>query len=81
MKAITAVLLSVLVSTSVSLAGPMKEPYEGSAEFEKVKTLAGTWTGEMDMGQGLDVAIAVKNSEGIALLKDARPVVGHGGPR
>jgi hypothetical protein len=44
--------VSVLVFTSVSLAGPMKEPYIGSKEFEKMKSLAGTWTGEMDMGRG-----------------------------
>ena len=28
------------------------KPYKGSKEFEKIKTLAGTWKGKMDMGQG-----------------------------
>ena len=52
MKTILVVTLQVLVLANVSLAGPMKEPYQGSEEFERVKSLAGTWKGEMDMGRG-----------------------------
>lgn len=52
MKPIIPVVLSVLVFVSASLAGPMVEPYKGSDEFERMKTLAGTWKGEVDMGQG-----------------------------
>ena len=53
MKAVISMFLPVLVFTSVTLAGPMKETYNGSDEFERMKTLAGTWKGEMDMGQGV----------------------------
>jgi len=43
MKPAAPVVLTVLVFVGVSLAGPMKEPYKGSEEFERMKTLAGTW--------------------------------------
>jgi len=34
------------------------QPYKGSKEFERIKTLAGTWKGKMDMGQGpMDMAV------------------------
>ena len=34
-------------------AGPADQPYQGSAEFERMKSLAGVWKGKADMGQGL----------------------------
>ena len=35
-----------------TLAGEAPKPYVGSAEFEKLKTLAGSWQGTTDMGKG-----------------------------
>ncbi|MFZ2281329.1 MAG: hypothetical protein WAW39_26255 [Prosthecobacter sp.] len=46
---ITLSLLSLVLTTS---AGEPPKPYTGSAEFEKLKTLAGTWQAKVDMGQG-----------------------------
>ena len=44
--------LSLLALAAVCFAGEPTKPYTGSAEFEKLKTLAGTWKGTTDMGQG-----------------------------
>ncbi|HZJ15307.1 MAG TPA: hypothetical protein VFD27_09670, partial [Chthoniobacteraceae bacterium] len=33
-------------------AGEPEKPKAGSPEFERMKTLVGTWTGKTDMGQG-----------------------------
>jgi len=33
-------------------AGEPGKPYKGSAEFERMKSLVGTWKGQADMGQG-----------------------------
>ena len=33
-------------------AGEPQQPKAGSPEFERMKTLVGTWTGKTDMGQG-----------------------------
>src|SRR6266576_2286636 len=33
-------------------AGEPGKPYKGSAEFERLKSLVGTWKGKADMGQG-----------------------------
>lgn len=45
----------VLAATTCLQAGdanPFGQPKPGSAEFERLKTLVGTWTGKVDMGQG-----------------------------
>jgi hypothetical protein len=44
-------LLSVLTAGNL-FAGPADPPYKGSAEFERMKSLVGTWKGKMDMGEG-----------------------------
>ena len=36
----------------LNAAEPPPAPSPGSAEFERMKTLVGTWTGKADMGQG-----------------------------
>jgi hypothetical protein len=39
-------------------AGEPAKPKAGSPEFERMKTLVGTWTGKTDMGQGpVDISI------------------------
>src|SRR4051812_16821089 len=45
-------LLAVLATVLSVHAGEPSKPYVGSAEFEKLKTLAGTWQGTTDMGKG-----------------------------
>lgn len=44
--------LLILITAAASFAGEMTKPYTGSAEFEKLKTLAGTWKATVDMGGG-----------------------------
>src|SRR5882672_4607744 len=44
-------LLSLAMIGRLSAAQP-ETPYRGSAEFERMKTLAGTWKGKTDMGEG-----------------------------
>src|SRR6266704_1082154 len=45
------VLMLLAMAGWLSAAQPEK-PYQGSAEFERMKALAGTWKGKTDMGQG-----------------------------
>ena len=50
---ITALSLSFLLAAAAWLpAGETPAPKTGSAEFERMKTLVGSWTGKTDMGQG-----------------------------
>jgi hypothetical protein len=52
-KSYTLSLLAILAATTLAaFAGEPLKPYVGSAEFEKLKSLAGTWQGTHDMGQG-----------------------------
>lgn len=44
--------LAALAASFSLFAGELSKPYVGSAEFEKMKTLAGTWQGTTDMGKG-----------------------------
>jgi hypothetical protein len=51
-KLLSSLLTVAFAATLNSFAGPPAQPYVGSAEFEKLKTLAGSWQGTTDMGQG-----------------------------
>ena len=42
----------LIITTLVSFGGEPPKPYTGSAEFEKMKTLTGTWKATVDMGGG-----------------------------
>lgn len=44
--------LSALFCALTAFAGEPSKPYTGSAGFEKLKTLAGTWKATVDMGGG-----------------------------
>jgi len=47
------------------------QPKKGSAEFEKMKTLIGTWKGKTDMGQGpMDVTVTYKLLAGGSVLEE-----------
>jgi hypothetical protein len=50
----TGLLLAIAAAATTCWAAdaPGQKPYKGSAEFEKMKSLVGTWKGKMDMGQG-----------------------------
>jgi hypothetical protein len=45
-------LMLVAGSFCVMAEEPKPAPVKGSAEFEKMKTLVGKWSGKVDMGQG-----------------------------
>ncbi len=50
---ITAYCATLLLATAAWLnAAEPEKPKAGSAEFERMKTLVGTWQGKADMGQG-----------------------------
>lgn len=52
-KSIISSCAALLLATALSLnAGDPPKPKPGSPEFEKMKTLVGTWKGKTDMGQG-----------------------------
>ena len=47
---LTAIALALATFAVSAADGPKKQP-KGSAEFERMKTVVGTWKGKMDMGQ------------------------------
>src|SRR5262245_55615930 len=49
-------------------AAPAKKP---SAEFERMKTLVGTWTGKTDMGQGpMEITVKYRLLAGGSVLEE-----------
>jgi hypothetical protein len=52
LQKILSLVLALITVVRAASAGDAPKPYVGSAEFEKIKTLAGTWTGTMTMEQG-----------------------------
>ena len=56
---LTSVCTTWLLATSLWLtAGESEQPKQGSPEFERLKTLVGTWNGKTDIGQGpIDMTI------------------------
>lgn len=77
---IIAVCATLLLATVVGLnaespkpaadsAAPQAKP--GSKEFEKMKTLVGTWTGKTDMGQGpIDMTVQYRLIAGGSVLEE-----------
>jgi hypothetical protein len=52
-------------------ANPFGQAKPGSAEFERLKTLVGTWTGKVDMGQGpVDMNIEFRLVAGGTVLEE-----------
>jgi hypothetical protein len=52
-KNITALCAALLIATAAILsAGELPKPAPSSPEFERLKTLAGSWQGKADLGQG-----------------------------
>jgi hypothetical protein len=64
----TALLLAAALGASASETGPAKT---ASPEFERMKTLVGTWTGKADMGQGpVDMSIQYRLLAGGSVLEE-----------
>jgi hypothetical protein len=51
-KIISVCAILMVASSSWLTAGESVKPKQGSPEFERLKTLVGTWQGKTDMGQG-----------------------------
>ncbi len=71
MKTLISSLFALAIATS-SIAGPEgHQPYKGTPAFERMKTLAGTWKGTMDMGQGpTEIAVEYRIVAGGSALEE-----------
>jgi hypothetical protein len=71
---ITLIVLSaaiLLAGASFVCAEDAKPAKTGSPEFERMKTLVGTWTGKVDMGQGLvDMTVTYRLLAGGSVLEE-----------
>jgi hypothetical protein len=63
---------TVLLASSVWLyAADNPKPKTGSPEFERLKTLVGTWTGKTDIGQGpIDITVRYRLVAGGSVLEE-----------
>src|SRR5262245_34560316 len=72
-KHITTVCTLLLLGSTLGLGAAEKAPAPkpGSAEFERMKTLVGTWQGKTDMGQGpCDITIRYRLLAGGSVLEE-----------
>ncbi len=61
----------LLVAALCANAAENEKPKPGSAEFERMKTLVGSWTGKADMGQGpIDMNIQYRLLAGGTVLEE-----------
>jgi hypothetical protein len=69
---IMTVCATILLAAAVALkAEEPPKPKPGSAEFERMKTLVGTWTGKTDMGQGpIDMTLSYRLLAGGSVLEE-----------
>src|SRR5262245_49247510 len=67
---LTSVCTILLVAASLSANEPPKQK-PGSPEFERMKTLVGTWKGKTDMGQGpIDLTVHYRLLAGGSVLEE-----------
>ncbi|HPA21103.1 MAG TPA: hypothetical protein PLU30_25390 [Verrucomicrobiae bacterium] len=69
---ITAALTTLLLASTLYLSGGAAEKQkQGSPEFERMKTLVGSWTGKTDMGQGpVDLTLQYRMVAGGSVLEE-----------
>src|SRR3954469_22101636 len=68
---VTSFCATVLLAASVTFAAEQPQPRKGSAEFERMKTLVGTWKGRTDMGQGpIDLTVQYRLLAGGSVLEE-----------
>ena len=72
---ITVVCATLLLAAVVGLrAEEAPKPKPGSAEFERMKSLVGTWKGNVDMGQGpVEMVSQYRLLAGGTVLEERRP--------
>lgn len=72
-KQIAAVSVGLLIVSALGLQAAEKapEPKPGSPEFERMKTLVGTWQGKTDMGQGpIEITVRYRLLAGGSVLEE-----------
>jgi hypothetical protein len=63
--------ISLLAAALALRAGEPEKPKPGSPEFERMKTLVGSWTGKADMGQGpVDMTMQYRLLAGGSVLEE-----------
>jgi hypothetical protein len=63
--------LLLLATTLAQAAGAPPEPKPGSPEFERMKTLVGTWQGKADMGEGpIDMTVQYRLLAGGSVVEE-----------
>src|SRR5690242_4649257 len=69
---ITALLTALILAASLGAnAGETEKAKASSPEFERMKTLVGSWTGKCDMGQGpVDLNIQYRLLAGGSVLEE-----------
>jgi hypothetical protein len=72
MKRISAVCATFLLTIALGAsAGEPPKPKKGSPEFERMKTLVGTWAGKADMGDGpVDMTLQYRLLAGGSVLEE-----------
>jgi hypothetical protein len=61
----------LVIASSLGLAGAPEQTQKASPEFERMKTLVGTWQGKADMGQGpIDMTIQYRLLAGGSVLEE-----------
>jgi hypothetical protein len=69
---ISSICTTLVLASSVAFAADLaSQPRKNSAEFERMKTLVGTWKGKTDMGQGpVDLTISYRLLAGGSVLEE-----------
>lgn len=67
----TLLLAAALTLNAAEAAKQSEKPKQGSAEFERMKTLVGSWTGKTDMGEGpVDITLQYRLLAGGSVLEE-----------
>jgi hypothetical protein len=68
---LTSVCTILSLAASLAFAGDVPKAKPGSPEFERMKSLVGTWTGKTDMGQGpMDLTVQYRLLAGGSVLEE-----------
>src|SRR5688572_10334710 len=68
---ITAICATLLLATSLWASSEAPVQTKSSPEFERMKTLVGTWTGKADIGQGpVDLTVNYRLLAGGTVLEE-----------
>lgn len=70
-KTITVCIMLLMAVAQALPANESAKPQRGSAEFERMKTLVGTWQGKTDIGQGpIDMSVQYRLLAGGTVLEE-----------